>query len=194
VTIESAAVSNIWSWKAGEASQGHAITSGETPMSEVVETANGKLVVNGPDRLWMMNADGSQLSLFAEVDAGNIATCGDSVLADVVLNGLRHILLLGPDGTRTASLASGNLFSPICSPDRRFVYYVDLNPPQRILRVPIGGGASVEIRLSTASPVRTATDLGEGSPWAATATSTAPPSRAAITVTGLFSRSPRRGR
>jgi len=35
--------------------------------------------------------------------------------------------------------------SPSCSPDGKFVFYEDTSPPQRILRVPIEGGAPVEI-------------------------------------------------
>jgi DNA-binding winged helix-turn-helix (wHTH) protein/Tol biopolymer transport system component len=145
VTIEGTTISNVWTWRTGQASQGTAITSGETPMSEAVETADNKLIVTGPDQLWMMNPDGSQRTLFAEGDVDHLATCGDSVLADPLLDGLRHILRFGPDGHPITTLAIGNVFSPACSPDGKLVYYVDLNPPQRIFRVPVEGGAPFEI-------------------------------------------------
>ena len=42
-------------------------------------------------------------------------------------------------------MASGTLFYPTCSPEGRFVFYVDLSSPQRILKIPIEGGTPVEV-------------------------------------------------
>ncbi len=52
---------------------------------------------------------------------------------------------LNGDGTHATTLAIGDLFSPTCSPDGKFVFYADASPPQRILRVSIEGGPPVEI-------------------------------------------------
>ena len=52
---------------------------------------------------------------------------------------------LDADGSHVTSLAKGSVGSPGCSSDGKFVFYLDLAPTQRVLRVPIEGGTPVEI-------------------------------------------------
>lgn len=42
-------------------------------------------------------------------------------------------------------LVSGNLWSPTCSTDGRFVFYVNTEQPQKIWRIPVEGGTPAEI-------------------------------------------------
>jgi Tol biopolymer transport system component len=49
-------------------------------------------------------------------------------------------------------LVSGDLYAPACSPDGRFVFYVDGHQPQKIWRMSIEGG----------SPVAIAPGMGDG--------------------------------
>lgn len=45
------------------------------------------------------------------------------------------------DGTHPAEIARGNLWSPACSAEGNFVYYVTVEQPQGIWKVPVTGGA-----------------------------------------------------
>lgn len=59
------------------------------------------------------------------------------------------------DGSHATTLVGGSLWgptcatctrrAPACSPDGRFVFYVNVEQPQKIWRIPIEGGAPVEI-------------------------------------------------
>jgi Tol biopolymer transport system component len=44
------------------------------------------------------------------------------------------------DGLSATKLASGLVYSPTCSPDGRFLYYVFMGTSQKIFRIPIEGG------------------------------------------------------
>jgi Tol biopolymer transport system component len=52
---------------------------------------------------------------------------------------------LDADGTRAIELASGNLWSPTCSSESPFAHYVNSEQPEKIWRIPLEGGAPVEI-------------------------------------------------
>lgn len=51
-----------------------------------------------------------------------------------------NIVRLDREGLNPTKLAAGFLYSPTCSPDGKFVYYVSMEAPQRILRVLTEGG------------------------------------------------------
>ena len=145
VTVDSTQVSNIWAFPAAGVSRLEQITSGESPMREAIETSGGKLLVLGRNEIWIMDANGTARASFAKLDANQVCRCGTFVVARVLQKGLHHVVRLNSDGTHATSLAMGNLFSPTCSPDGKFVFYADASPPQRILRVSIEGGTPVEI-------------------------------------------------
>jgi Tol biopolymer transport system component/DNA-binding winged helix-turn-helix (wHTH) protein len=52
------------------------------------------------------------------------------------------IMRVDRDGLNPTKLAGGFVYSPACSPDGKFVFYVLMGEAQRILRVPIQGGDS----------------------------------------------------
>jgi len=57
-------------------------------------------------------------------------------------SGPADIMRVDPDGLNPTKLASGFLYSPACSAQGKFVFYVLMETPQKILRVPIQGGNS----------------------------------------------------
>jgi Tol biopolymer transport system component len=59
--------------------------------------------------------------------------------------GFSVLTRVSSDGSHPTELARGNLWSPACSPDGQFVFYVNFDQPQKIWRVPVGGGTSIEI-------------------------------------------------
>jgi Tol biopolymer transport system component len=62
------------------------------------------------------------------------------------------LVRLDGDGSNPVKLVGGSLWSPTCAPDGRFVFYVTVDSPQKIWRVPIDGG----------TPIQIAQILGEG--------------------------------
>jgi hypothetical protein len=57
-------------------------------------------------------------------------------------SGLAEVMRVGQDGLNPTKIATGSLYSPACSPDGKFVFYISMGAPQKILRVPIQGGNS----------------------------------------------------
>ena len=57
-------------------------------------------------------------------------------------SGLAEIMRVDQDGLNPTKLTGGSLYSPTCSPDGKFVFYISMGAPPRIMRVPIEGGDS----------------------------------------------------
>ena len=145
ITVERTVVSNIWASPALGISPLEQITHGDSPSFEAVETNGGKLLVQSPNEIWIMNADGTARASFAKLDADHICVSGQFVVARVWQQGTPQIVRLDRDGTHEVALARGDIYSPACSPHGKFVFYLDYNEPKRILRVPIEGGEPFEI-------------------------------------------------
>jgi DNA-binding winged helix-turn-helix (wHTH) protein/Tol biopolymer transport system component len=152
--IASTWTSNIWVAPAADPSRTRQITFGELPMLDTAEVADGKLLsTSGDGGLWLMNSDGSQRTPFAEAhEAGWLTPCGRFVLFVSFEPGIATLTRVDTDGTHSTKLVSGDLYAPACSPDGRFVFYVNGHQPQRIWRMSIEGG----------SPVAIAAGMGDG--------------------------------
>src|SRR5664279_6375957 len=96
-------------------------------MREAIETNGGKLLVLGRSEIWIMDTSGTARASFAKLDANQVCTGGTFIVARVLQEGLQHIVRLNGDGTHATSLAIGDLFSPTCSPDGKFVFYADVS-------------------------------------------------------------------
>jgi len=68
--------------------------------------------------------------------------------------GPTDIMRVDGDGLNWTRLAGGFLYSPACSPDGKFVFYVLMGATQKILRVPIQGGNSEFIGLVPGQTIR----------------------------------------
>jgi Tol biopolymer transport system component len=87
-----------------------------------------------------MNADGSQLRSLGLHDLVWPQRCGPYL----VFTSRSAITRIDLDGGNVKTLATG--WSPVCSPDARFVYYAELARPHwKIRRVPIDGGPSTHV-------------------------------------------------
>ena len=155
VTATSSAQSQVWVFSSPQPYvKGRQIASGEPPMFNVKENADGELLSSGGDgRLWIVGKDGRERSIFGNVrDVSWFAPCGTYVVftAHESSAGRGHTgdAVLGRmdgDGNHAIKLANGNLWSPSCSQDGKSVYYVNTEQPEKIWRMPIDGGAPVEI-------------------------------------------------
>ena len=145
--VQANLVSNIWSMPATDSSGATQVTSLSVPLYHVTELPNGKLLANGADgRLWAFSADGKQRALFADLnDVGVSTVCGNFVVLTSDVNGKWATMRFDADGSNPFKLADGPLFNPLCSHDGKYVFYVEVGPPQKIWRIPVVGGTPVEI-------------------------------------------------
>jgi eukaryotic-like serine/threonine-protein kinase len=152
--ITSTGISNIWVAPAADPLKARQITSGELPIWGIAEAAGGKLLsARGDGGLWLMNSDGSQLEPLVDTqDASWLAPCGHFIVFGSYEAGTVTLTRVNADGSHPINLVSGDLSGPACSPDGKFVFYVNGHQPQKIWRMSIEGG----------SPVDIAAGLGEG--------------------------------
>jgi Tol biopolymer transport system component/DNA-binding winged helix-turn-helix (wHTH) protein len=147
VTVAGTVASNVWVAPAADPLAGRQITFGELPMFDVAENADGRiLAASGDGELWAMNPDDSQRASFGNIhDAGWVTPCGHFVIFMSHKAGMTVLTRVDADGSHSAQLDHGNLWSPACSPDGKFVFYVNFDQPQKIWRIPVEGGTPTEI-------------------------------------------------
>jgi DNA-binding winged helix-turn-helix (wHTH) protein/Tol biopolymer transport system component len=151
-------VSHIWTAPATDLSQAQQITSDELPMLTIAEASDGKLLTGAGDgrsvegriagvgELWMMNADGSQRSRFADAHSvGWVVPCGRYVVFTVSETDTVNLMRVNRDGTHSQKLASGNIWGPACSADGESVFYASIDQPHKIWNIPITGGTSTAV-------------------------------------------------
>jgi DNA-binding winged helix-turn-helix (wHTH) protein/WD40 repeat protein len=151
-------LSHIWTAPATDLSQAQQITSDELPMLTVAEASDGKLLTGGGDwrsvegktagigELWMMNADGSQRSRFADArNVGWVVPCGRYVVFTVNEINTVGLMRVDRDGTHRLKLASGNIWGLACSADGESVFYASIEQPHKIWNIPTTGGAPTAV-------------------------------------------------
>ena len=127
------------------------ITFGQEFIGDVQPAPGKKLFVvtpyNPDGELWLINADGSQRTLFTNLRSISSASgCGSYVIFISWQQDTGSLTRVDADGLNPKKLALGNYWSPICSPDGQSVFYADWAVrPQRIMRVSIDGGDPIEI-------------------------------------------------
>jgi len=124
-------------------------------MVEVAYGADGRVLSASIDsKLWIMNSDGSEPTLLAD-DAGWLTPCGRIVVFASYKGGTVTLTRVNADGSDATKLISGDLWkplktslstrSPACSPDGKFVFYLNAGHPQKICRIPVEGGTPIQI-------------------------------------------------
>jgi DNA-binding winged helix-turn-helix (wHTH) protein/Tol biopolymer transport system component len=141
------ALSNVWVFPGADPLHGRQITFGNLPMFDVAEGPDGRILsTSGDGALWATNTDGTQHSLFTDVsDSGWITPCTRFVVFTSFKPGVVSLMRVDTDGSNARELTSGSLWSPACSPDGRFVFYVTVDSPQKIWRIPVEGGTRAQI-------------------------------------------------
>ena len=144
-TIVSSASSSLWAAPAGDLSRPSQITSGEPSFAKVRVLPDGKLLGLG-DGIWSLQPDGSHRVRFVQSnDPQWIEVCGRSVL--VLSNDAGHKVLLryNEDGTEPAAIGSGDVLSPVCSPDGESAYYLNFAHPEMIHRISFSDGSTTSV-------------------------------------------------
>jgi DNA-binding winged helix-turn-helix (wHTH) protein/Tol biopolymer transport system component len=147
--VASTGISNVWTLPHADPTIGRQITFGNLFMFDVAEAPDGRILsISGDGSLWVTNTDGNLHNIFAEVpDAGWLTPCTRYIVLTSFASGVVTLMRLDVDGSNPVKLAGGSLWSPSCSPDGKFVFYVTADSAQKIWRVPIDGGTPVQIAL-----------------------------------------------
>ena len=139
---------NVWEDSGSAEGSARQITFGGPALDFITESASGRLLATtSPEgKLVLVSADGRNREPFGDVDhAAFPSWCGKFVVFDSEQADTTDLVRVDVDGANATKLTSGPLWSPSCSPDGKFVYYVNLDQPQKIARIPIEGGAASEI-------------------------------------------------
>jgi len=114
---------------------------------QVEWTAGGKLLISDGAKITRMEPDGSNPTvLLGDTDAGlfNISSCGEQY---IVFTWAYHagksinVWRVNADGSAPKQLTFGAFESnPMCTPDAKWVYYIDRPGVSRLMRIPIDGG------------------------------------------------------
>jgi eukaryotic-like serine/threonine-protein kinase len=147
VAIANHAISNIWGAPAADLSQAQQITSAALPLFRVVEAQDGHLLATSTDgKVWSLQPDGSQRTLFTDLLVtdfqGDPTPCGRFIVFASGRAATTELIRMAANGSDPVHLVKGDLNSAVCSPDGRYLFYDDLH---RIFRLPVEGGAPVEI-------------------------------------------------
>ncbi len=111
-------------------------------------TPDGKLLVSDEEKITRMDPDGRNATVLVSDPAAGIlgfSPCGDRyLLVSWAFHQGNTIVIwrTNADGSAPRQLTSQSFeTNPICSPDEKWVYFID-RPARRIMRVPIDGGKS----------------------------------------------------
>jgi serine/threonine protein kinase/Tol biopolymer transport system component len=129
-------------------------TAPPTPLSVpdprlVQWTPDGKLLVSDVEKITRLDTDGKNATVLLGDPNGGIndfSACGDRYLL-ISWAGHRgntvNIWRANPDGSAPKQLTTTPFDSnPVCSPDGKWVYYIDRPGTSRLMRVPIDGGTA----------------------------------------------------
>jgi Tol biopolymer transport system component/DNA-binding winged helix-turn-helix (wHTH) protein len=147
VAIANHAISNIWVAPVADLSRAQQITSAALPLFRVVEAPDGHLLATSMDgKLWSLQPDGSQRTLFTDLLVtdfqGDPTPCGRFIVFASGRAATTQLIRVAANGSDPVRLVKGDLNSAVCTPDGKYLFYDDM---QRIFRIPVQGGASVEI-------------------------------------------------
>jgi len=147
-TVTTSIVSNIWVAPVSDLHAARQITSGALSMLSVAGMPDGRILVRSRDgNIWILNPDGTQLRVFFDTSNVEIPlACGRFVVFTTETAKSTDLLRVDQDGGNPTSLATGDVgWSEACSPDGKYVYWHQMGPPQKILRMAIEAGSSTKI-------------------------------------------------
>jgi len=146
VSVASSVVSNIWEAPAGNPSRAKQITFGGPPMLDIAETSAGQLLSSdGDGNVWRIAADGQRKTFIDLHSVSWLATCGSWTFFTSFEANTVTLSRLNGDGAHLLKLFSGDLAYQGCSPDGKFVYYVNRHRPQKLWKISAEGGPPLEV-------------------------------------------------
>jgi len=141
---------SLWSVPAAEPSRPQQLAELTQGLDGVREAPDGRLLAIGGGSLWAFTADGRQREKFTELEIVSWwpTVCGRFVVVVAAHDGATELLRFDADGsglTRLAVSRTSEFNGTACSPDGKYVYYVDMGERQTLWRVATEGGEPREI-------------------------------------------------
>jgi DNA-binding winged helix-turn-helix (wHTH) protein/Tol biopolymer transport system component len=139
------AVSNLWTAGADDLSRVAQVTSGEPSLFQIRALPDRRLIALGSD-VWVMDGDASHRTRFGQVDdPRSIEACRLSVLILRNKDSITQVARFGLDGSGAAVITAGDVLSPVCSPDEKFVYYLNFKNTEKIQRISTQDGSIADV-------------------------------------------------
>ena len=136
---------DVWQATAAAINQAQQLESSGVALDTVASRLDGKILATDLDnRLWVMNADGTERSRFTDVHPASAPfACGRFAFffRETIQGDSQGLMRADDDGTNVTKLVGGQPGSAACSADGNFVFYDDLHLPQKIYKIPVEGGA-----------------------------------------------------
>lgn len=146
VTTANATYANLWTASAADGWSGRELTTLSVPLRNVIEAPEEGLLATSIGHVWRFSPDGRQRQSFTALDnASGLTRCGPYVIVMFDRNAGTEFVRFNADGSGPMSLIAGGLALPVCSPDEKYLYYLDFGPPEKIWRIAITGGQPQEI-------------------------------------------------
>jgi DNA-binding winged helix-turn-helix (wHTH) protein/Tol biopolymer transport system component len=135
--------SDLWWVSADDPAKGEQITNGEPALFGGVQLADESILAFSDSGLWKLSPDGKHRSLFF-ADANrdfDASPCGKFAVFTSLTGEATAVMRADNSGGHLAALTdAGNPLVPVCSPDGKYVYYLTVEQPQGVWRIPVGGG------------------------------------------------------
>jgi Tol biopolymer transport system component len=144
-------IGDLWEAPAADFTKAKQLASSGVALMNLAVRPGGRILATGLDnRLWKINANGGERTLFTEFEPASAPfVCGRYVLflnQTVQGDDSTGIMRAEADGTSVMKLVDARVRTAACAPDGRSVFYDRLDAPQRIERVLIEGGAPTIIK------------------------------------------------
>jgi Tol biopolymer transport system component len=144
-------IGDVWEAPVADFTKAKQLASSGGALMNLAVWPDGRILATGLDnRLWKINANGGERSLFTEIEPASAPfVCGRYVLflhQTIQGDDSTGIMRAEADGTSVMKLVDARVGTAACAPDGKSVFYDRLDAPQRIERVPIEGGAPTIIK------------------------------------------------
>lgn len=140
---------DVWEAPATDLSRAHQLESSSLPFLDVAPGPGGKILVSGLDsQLRIMDPDGTERGLFADAHpAGSPVLCGRFIvfISRTFQHPAQGLMRMDMDGSNITRLTSSRVGSAACSPDGKFIFYDNLDYPQKIRKLAVESGPPIDI-------------------------------------------------
>ena len=142
---------DLWRAPSADLARLQQLESSGVALLSIAARPDGKILASDlNNQLWIMNPNGSQRSLFTDFHPAEAPlVCGQSVmfLQSTIQRDSQGLMRADADGTNVRQLVGEHVGSAACSTGGKFVFYDTQDSPQKIRKIPLAGGAPVDVAV-----------------------------------------------
>lgn len=140
---------DIWEAPASTPTKMTPLQTNGQPLFSIGSRTDGKILATSLDNmLWIINADGTQRTLFTDVGPADAPfSCGRFIFffRRTIQGDSQGLMRAEADGSDVTELIHGHVESAACSADGSFLVHLSQDSPQKIVKVPVDGGVAVDV-------------------------------------------------